>query len=243
MLFGRKKEKQAESSEKGEQVYAVIPAAGTSTRMGQDKLMMEICGKPVLRYTLEAFDLCECIDGIILSCRASDIERYRELCREWGIKKPVTAVEGGETRAHSIYNGILKCSKSVGYVSIHDAARPFVTPELIKETVETAMRDTAAAPALPVTDSIKRVKNGRMVEDIKRDTIVAVQTPQSFDIDLIRAALKKAITEGVAITDDCGAAELIGQPTTIVKGDPNNIKLTTRSDILLAEKIVKGRNA
>ena len=239
-MFGRRKNPPEEP--KGEQVYAVIPAAGVSSRMGGiNKLMLKLDGKPVLRYTLEAFDGCECIDGIVLSCRHEDIEKYKNYCREWGISKPVIVTEGGDNRTKSVYNGVLACPKSAGFVAIHDGARPFVTSELIEKTVDTAKRDTAAAPALPVTDSIKRIKNGRMVENIQRDTIVAVQTPQCFDIDLIRAALSKAIDDDVPLTDDCGAAEILGQPTTIVEGLRDNIKITSKEDIEPAEKILRKR--
>ncbi len=239
-MFGRKKAEP--QKEKGTQVYAVLPAAGMSSRMGGiNKLMLELDGKPVMRYTLEAFDACDCIDGIVIACRETEIENCRQLCADWNIHKPVIVTAGGETREHSVYQGILACPESVGYVAIHDAARPFITPELIQKTVEIAKRDTAAAPALPVTSSVKKVKDGRMVEDVKRDTIVAVQTPQCFDIDLIRAALCKTLGENLPMTDDCCAAELIGQPTTIVEGDPQNIKITTQADILLGEQIIKER--
>ncbi|MGN1014210.1 MAG: 2-C-methyl-D-erythritol 4-phosphate cytidylyltransferase [Butyricicoccus sp.] len=237
-MFGRNTKEEP----KGKLVYAVLPAAGSSRRMGgTNKLLLELCGKPVMQCTLEAFDQCEQIDGIVLSCRKDDIPLYQELCRTWGISKPVLVVEGGESRAHSVYQGVLACPKEVGYVAIHDAARPLITPELIRKTVEAAKRDTAAALAVPVKDSIKRVKNGRMVENVDRDSIVAVQTPQAFDIDLIRAALCHVIQNNILVTDDCGAAEAIGQPTTIVQGDYNNIKITTVEDITVAEEVWKGR--
>ena len=236
-MFGRKANK-----EKGKLVYAVLPAAGSARRMGgTNKLLLELCGKPVIQCTLEAFDRCEQIDGIVLCCRKEEIQPYQERCRTWGISKPVMVVEGGESRAHSVYQGVLACPEQVGYVAIHDAARPFITPELIGKTVETAKRDTAAALAVPVKDSIKRIKDGRMVENVDRDSIVAVQTPQAFDIDLIRAALCHVLKNKIPVTDDCGAVEAIGQPSTIVQGDYNNIKITTVEDIAVAEQIWKGR--
>lgn len=239
-MFGRKKQEET----KGTLVYAVLPAAGTSRRMGgENKLLMELDGKPVMRHTLEAFEACDAIDGIVLSCREEEQDQYHALYKEWGLTKPMITTVGGETRAHSVYHGVLACPPDVGYVAIHDAARPFVLPELIAKTVEAARKDTAAALAVPVKDSIKRVKNGRMVEDVKRDTIVAAQTPQTFDIDLIRAALHHVIQNGIAVTDDIGAAESIGQPTTILEGDYNNIKITTREDLLMGERILKERRA
>lgn len=236
-MFGKKKE-----TTKGTLVYAVLPAAGTSSRMnGENKLMLDLCGKPVIRWTLEAFEACDAIDGIVLSCREEQQGQYRMLYEKWGLTKPLITAAGGATREHSVYQGVLACPPEVGYVAIHDAARPFVLPELIARTVETARRDTAAALAVPVKDSIKRIQNGRMVEDIKRDSIVAAQTPQTFDIDLIRAALKHALESGIPMTDDIGAAETLGQPTTIIEGDYNNIKITTQEDILIGERIMKER--
>lgn len=241
-MFGRRKKEAVQESGKEELVYAVLPSAGISKRMkGTNKLLLDLGGKPLICRTLEVFDACDIIDGIVLACGKDEIEKYRNLCREWGICKPVKIVAGGETRAHSVYQGVLACPSEVKYVAIHDAARPFVTPELIRETVLAAMRDTAAAAAVPVKESIKRVKGGKMVENIQRDSIVTVQTPQSFDIDLIRAALKFVIEKGIPVTDDCGAAECLGQPSTIVEGDYNNIKVTTVEDIILAEHIWRGR--
>ncbi|MDO5547267.1 MAG: 2-C-methyl-D-erythritol 4-phosphate cytidylyltransferase [Eubacteriales bacterium] len=239
-MFGRKKEEKTERT----LVYAVLPAAGTSRRMGgENKLLLELAGKPVIRYTLEALEACDAIDGIVLSCREEEQDRYHALYREWGLTKPMITTVGGETRTQSVYHGVLACPPEVAYVAIHDAARPFVLPEQIARTVEAAKRDTAAALAVPVKDSIKRIKNGRMVEDVKRDTIVAAQTPQTFDIDLIRAALYHVIEDGIAVTDDIGAVETLGQPTTMVEGDYNNIKITTREDILIGERILKERRA
>jgi 2-C-methyl-D-erythritol 4-phosphate cytidylyltransferase len=240
-MFGRKKD---EKTTRGTKVYAILPAAGSSRRMGgENKLLMKLDGKPVIRHTLEVFASCEEIDGIILVCREEERAQYDAYYKEWGLRKPMTTVTGGATRAHSVYCGVLACPSEVGYVVIHDAARPFIRSELIAKTVEVAREDTAAALAVPVKDSIKRIKNGRMVEDVRRDTIVAAQTPQTFAIDLIRAALQNAIQKNISVTDDIGALETIGQPTTIIEGDYNNIKITTREDILIGERILKERKA
>ena len=172
------------------------------------------------------------------------MHRYRlqtKLCKEWGIQKIKKMTEGGETREHSVLNGVLACDKNVGYVAIHDAARPLVTAEIITEAVETAMRDSAAAPAVAVKDSIQRIKNGKMMENVERESIIAVQTPQCFDIDLIRAALTKAIETDAKLTDDCGAVTALGQPISITTGSYENIKITTPEDVIMGEAILKGR--
>lgn len=240
MLDFFKKKSQDKQTERGEQVYAIIPAAGASRRMGGNKLVMELGGQPILCRTLQIFDACDAIDGIILVCRKQDQNAYASLCADWNIGKVMQIVEGGSTRTHSVLNGVMACGKQVGYVAIHDAARPLVTDAIIRDTVQCAIRDSAAAPAVAVKDSIKRVKKGKMVENIDRDTIVAVQTPQCFDIDLIRAALTKAVETGLTLTDDCGAAEILGQPVSITNGSYENIKITTPEDIILGEAILRG---
>ena len=233
-------DKQPESN--GEEVYAIIPAAGSSRRMGgENKLLMELDGQPVLCRTLRVFDACALIDGIILVCRKQDQAIYTELCNKWGIHKVKKMVEGGETREHSVLNGVLACDKNVGYVAIHDAARPLITDEIIREAVEIAMRDSAAAPGVAVKDSIQRINNGKMMENVERESIIAVQTPQCFDIDLIRAALTKAIDTDAKLTDDCGAVTAIGQPISMTTGSYENIKITTPEDVLIGEAILKGR--
>ena len=150
---------------------------------------------------------------------------------------------GGATREHSVLQGVLACPKSVGYVAIHDAARPLVTQEIIIQAVEAAKQDSAAATAVPMKESIQRIQSGKMVENINRETIVAVQTPQCFDIDLIRAALTDALDKKLPLTDDCGAALALGQPSTMTEGSYENIKITTPEDILIGEAILKGRKA
>lgn len=240
--FLKKKPKPQDKQEtRGSQVCAIIPAAGSSRRMGSNKLLMELCGQPVLCRTLRVFDACDLIDGIVLVCRAGERESYAALCAEWGIRKPVHMAEGGETREHSVLNGILACGKEVGYVAIHDAARPLITESIIREAVQQAMRDSAAAPAVAVKDSIQRVKKGKLTDNVVRESIMAVQTPQCFDIDLIRAALTKAIEDEAGLTDDCGAVTALGQPVSMTAGSYENIKITTPEDILIGEAILKGR--
>lgn len=237
-MFGRFK-KQPEKL-----VYAIIPAAGSSSRMGGgNKLLMELDGVPVLCRTLRVFEETEGIDGIVIACREQDVAEYRALTEKWGITKVKHIVVGGATREHSVLQGVLACPKSVGYVAIHDAARPLVTQEIIIQAVEAAKQDSAAAPAVPMKDSIQRIQSGKMVENINRETIVAVQTPQCFDIDLIRAALTDALDKKLPLTDDCGAALALGQPSTMTEGSYENIKITTPEDILIGEAILKGRKA
>lgn len=242
MLNLRKKKIQDKQQARGKQVYAIIPAAGSSQRMGGgNKLVMELHGQPILCRTLQVFEACQAIDGIVLVCRKQDQVTYASLCADWNISKVHKIVEGGATREHSVLKGILACDKEIGYVAIHDAARPLITEEIITEAVETAMRDSAAAPGVACKDSIQVIKNGKMVKNVARESVIAVQTPQCFDIDLIRAALTKALESGSNLTDDCGAVTALGQPITITQGSYENIKITTPEDILQGEAILKGR--
>ena len=241
MLNLRKKKPQDKQESRGDLVYAIIPAAGSSRRMGGNKLVMELGGMPILCRTLQVFDACDAIDGIILVCRKQDQKNYAALCADWNIQKIVKIVEGGASREHSVLKGIQACGREIGYVAIHDAARPLITQEIIADAVQQAIRDSAAAPGVAVKDSIQRTKKDKMIENIDRSSIVAVQTPQCFDIDLINAALTKAIGSGMELTDDCGAVTAMGQPISITKGSYENIKITTPEDVILGEAILKGR--
>lgn len=240
MLNLRKKKKQDKQA-RGKQVYAIIPAAGSSRRMGENKLVMELGGLPILCRTLQVFEECSAVDGIVLVCRKQDLKTYAALCADWRINKVHKIVEGGATREHSVLKGILACGQEVGYVAIHDAARPLITGEIITEAVEKAKRDSAAAPGVPCKDSMQRTQKGKMIQNLDRETLIAVQTPQCFDIDLIRAALTKALDSGEKLTDDCGAVTAIGQPVTITGGSYENIKITTPEDVILGEAILRGR--
>lgn len=241
-LLKKRPQDRREVEPRGKKVYAIIPAAGSSRRMGGgNKLVMELGGQPILCRTLQVFNACQVIDGIVLVCRRQDQQTYASLCADWNIDKVAKIVEGGPSREHSVLNGVLACGKEIGYVAIHDAARPLITEDIITETVNMAKRDSAAAPAVRVKDSIQRIQKGKMMENVDRDTIMAVQTPQCFDIDLIRAALTKAIDSGVNLTDDCGAVTALGQPVSMTRGSYENIKITTPEDVIIGEVILKGR--
>ena len=241
-LFKKRAQDRQEPETRGKKVYAIIPAAGSSRRMGGgNKLVMELGGQPILCRTLRVFNACDAIDGIVLVCRRQDQKTYASLCADWNIDKVAKIVEGGPSREHSVLNGVLACGKEIGYVAIHDAARPLITEDIIRETVELAKKDSAAAPAVPVKDSIQRIEKGKMMENVDRSTIMAVQTPQCFDIDLIRAALTKAIDSGANLTDDCGAVTTLGQPISMTRGSYENIKITTPLDLDIAGLILKRR--
>lgn len=219
---------------------AVIVAAGSSERMGgEDKLFIEIDGVPVLAHTLRVFQNSRRIYEIILVAREDSLEKVLSLCENYKISKVSKIIVGGSTRTESVLHGVTAVSKTASLVAIHDAARPCVDNSLIKATIAKAEKHKAAAPGVPVTSTIKRVKNGVIVETVDRDELVEIQTPQVFDVALIKGALTKAIKNNIAITDDCMAVELFGATVHVTEGSVNNIKLTNKEDIPIIEAILK----
>lgn len=222
-------------------VTAVIAAAGSSTRMGgQNKLLRELLGKPVLAYTLLAFEKNDLINNIVICCRDIDIESYRELCNKYSIKKVSDIIEGGKSRTESVYNGVL-CCKNSDIIAIADGARPLITDDVITNTIKSAIENGAAAPVIKLKDSIKKVQDGKIIENVERQSVMIVQTPQVFNTIIIKTALKMAIKENYELTDDCSAVEKIGVLVTAVNGSNENIKITTEEDIVIAEAFLKNR--
>lgn len=223
---------------------AIVPAAGSSNRMKEcgNKLFLEIGGIPVILRTLRTLNDAPGIDAIIIPTREDSIEEISALCKENSLDKVIAVVAGGSTRAESVLNGILAADKRFDLIAIHDAARPFVSEEIIEKTISAAKYYNAAAPAVPIKDTVKQAKNSLIEKTIPRDTLCAIQTPQIFDSDIIKAALTKAIKENVPITDDCSAVENIGMKVFITEGSYLNIKITTPEDILFAEVIAANKD-
>lgn len=221
---------------------AVVPAAGSSTRMeGQDKILLTLGDYPVLVRTLQALEACTRIQEIVVVTREDIIVPVSQLCRDFALEKVTHIVTGGTTRTQSVLNGIREASPQAGLIAIHDGARPFVTQEVLEEVIDRAVQCGAAAPAVPVTDTVKRAMNGIVEETVDRDTLFAVQTPQVFEASLIKAALQRAVEEGVTLTDDCAAVERLGMKVALTRGDRANIKLTTPTDLDLGLGILNGR--
>ena len=220
---------------------AVIVAAGSSTRLGQDKLMLSLDGMPVLARTLRAFQDCTLIDEIIIVTRADRLEEFAALRDRYCVTKLSQVVVGGETRSGSSLAGVMAASKKATVIAIHDGARPLVTPELIERVILKAEKRQAAAPVLPLKDTVKERSGDMLVHTPPRETLAAVQTPQVFEATLIRAALTEALEQKRPITDDCTAVEAIGLPIAAVEGDEENIKITTAIDVIIAEEIIRRR--
>ena len=213
---------------------AVIVAAGNASRMGGiDKVMASIGGEPMIVRTVRAFQQCDAIREIVIVTRQDLIVPIMDLCH--GFDKVQMVIIGGASRPESVAAGMSALSEKVKLVAVHDGARPLVSWQVIDRTVRAANSYGAAAPAIPVKDTIKVVAGGIVKETPDRKTLQAVQTPQVFDIDLLRAALKKAAQDNAEITDDCSAVERLGMSVKIVEGDERNIKVTTPLDLKIAE--------
>lgn len=222
---------------------ALVAAAGSSTRMGGiNKLLQPLDGVPVLVRTLTALQRAGRIDEIVVAAREEDVVEISRLCRTYGITKCAKVVRGGESRTHSVLLAALEARPDAELLAVQDGARPLVTPELIDAVAEAAARTAAAAPAVPVKDTVKVVRaDGTVDRTLDRDTLRAVQTPQIFEASILKAALQSALEAGAAVTDDCSAVERLGKRVYLVEGDEENLKITTPVDLLLAEAILKDR--
>ena len=220
----------------------IIAAAGSSSRMGGgNKLMQPIDGIPVLARTLVAVDEASLADEIVVAAREEDLLAFGELCKVYAISKPVKIVRGGTTRLESVYRASLECRDDAAFLAVHDGARPLATPELIDRVITLAYRTNAAAPGVPVKDTIKVVRDGKVESTPPRETLQAIQTPQVFDAALLRGALQAAVTVGEEVTDDCSAVERLGKEIYLTDGSYENIKITTPEDLLLAEELLSRR--
>lgn len=221
----------------------VVVAAGNSVRMGRDKLFLPLNGVPVLARTLSALDGFQSVDEIIVVTQPEKLETIGAMKDAYKLQKLTKIVLGGETRTQSALAGVSEADKRAKIICIHDAVRPFVTNEIIEDAVHYAVLYQAAAPAIPVKDTIKRASGGVVTDTPKRDELFAVQTPQAFQADIIKAALTSAVTHGVSYTDDCAAVEALGVRACLSRGSEDNIKITTPADIYLAEAILQNRSA
>lgn len=221
---------------------AIIAAAGNSTRYGEEnKLLQELDGIPVLARTLLAVDRAASIDEIVIAAREEELLTYAQLCKSYGVQKPVKVVPGGATRTESVLRAALEASEDAVFLAVQDGARPLVTSALIDDVVAAAQCYHAVAPAIPVTDTVKVARDGIVESTPERSTLFAVQTPQVFDAELLKAALQDALRANAALTDDCSAVERVGKEVHLTAGDRENIKITTPLDLAVAEVILQRR--
>ncbi len=230
MGFFRKRKKEA-----GPSCSVVVVAAGSSSRMGFDKVLADVGGLPVIVRCLKSFEKAPSVSEVVVVTRTDLVPEVARLCQDFGLSKVVKVIRGGEDRTQSARLGTLECASKAKLIAIHDGARPFVTVQVIEDAVAQAAVNGAAAPAVPVKDTIKAAHDRLVERTLDRTELYAVQTPQVFDGDLIRAALQKAVDDGVSLTDDCAAVERLGMRVALTPGDERNIKLTTPADLLIGE--------
>lgn len=215
---------------------AIIVAAGSGTRFGAErpKQFLEIAGKPIIFHTLERFENCPDIDEIILVLSENEIENFQNLAGDQNPKKLNKIVAGGKTRAESVFNGLQSIDEKCEIVAVHDGARPLVLIEEISATIEKARETGAACLVAKVTDTIKKIEEGKITATIDRETLRRALTPQCFKIEILRIAFENT-NLNEAVTDECILVEQLGYKIAFVDGSAKNIKITTREDFAIAE--------
>ncbi len=217
---------------------AVIVAAGSASRMGGiDKVMAPLQAEPMILRTVRSFAQSDVIREIVVVTRQDLIQPIMELCRDFSKVRAVIA--GGSSRQKSVEIGLHALSKDIKLAAIHDGARPLISQAVIDRTVRAANTYGAAAPGIPVKDTMKVAQGGVIVATPDRSKLRAIQTPQVFDIDLLKGALHKAWQENAELTDDCSAVERLGMSVKIVEGDEKNLKVTTPMDLKIAQMLLE----
>ena len=217
------------------QASAIVVAAGAGKRFGEMKQFAYLRGKPVLEWTLEAFQGHGEVDAVVLVLPdEQDLKHYR-----MRYPKIVDIVRGGERRQDSVWQGFrLLDAATAEVVLVHDGARPLVSPGLISRVIAAARADGAAVPALPLEDTVKEVREGRVVRTADRTLLARTQTPQGFLYTVLKKALYQARRDRFYGTDEAMLAERAGIPVSVVEGDPRNIKITTLVDLKIAEGLL-----
>jgi 2-C-methyl-D-erythritol 4-phosphate cytidylyltransferase len=218
---------------------AIIVAAGRGTRLGAaDKILLSLAGRPVLSYSIDAAESAASIADIIVVAGLHTKAQTERLVADSGWKKVRHVALGGDRRQDSVEAGLRLVSKDVEIVAVHDGARPLVTPELFDACVEAAVESRAAIAAVPLTDTLKRVDSGRIVETLPRDNVWSAQTPQAFETQLLRESFSYAMSHNLEVTDEASLMEAMGIPVTIVPSTPRNMKITRPEDLRVAEALL-----
>ena len=221
-------------------VSAIILAAGRSTRMGggPNKQFIELAGKPLIWYALTAFEHCPAVTEIIIVRQPDYADAIRRIAGDF--KKVTTFVDGGVERQNSVWNGLEKVTGQI--IAVHDGARPLVTSALIDATIECARQHGTGIAATKVVDTIKEAAPDKTVtRTVDRTKLWAVQTPQTVRTDLLRQAYGKVFSQGIIVTDEAAAVELLGQPVHLVETPFLNLKVTTPADLVTVEALLRMR--
>ena len=221
---------------------AIIVAAGKGTRMGAnvDKLWLTVAGRPVVAHTWQRFNDAKCVDEIILVVRDGMQPEFEKLAAQFNFKKPFRLVLGGAERQDSVWNGLEALSPKTEIVAIQDAARPCTSEELIAATIAAARETGAAVAAQPVTDTIKESDDGKLISrTLDRSKLWAVQTPQTFRVEVIRHALAEVRKRSLVVTDDTAACNLVGQAVRLVARTSPNPKVTRPEDLAYVNLLLR----
>lgn len=222
-------------------VAVIIAAAGSGTRMQniEKKQYIKLNGKEILVRTVEKFQSNSLIHEIIIVTNEDEINRCKELVKKYCLTKVSFVVSGGERRQDSIYNALKSVSETTEFVMVHDAARPFVTSEIIEKNIEAVDLTRGVVTAVPSKDTIKVIENGLVKETLDRSKLYNVQTPQTFDYHKLLEGYRYMFKNNIVVTDDSSLAEAIGISVMCVIGSYDNIKITTSEDLLVGELILK----
>lgn len=225
-------------------MYLLIPAAGMGRRMGsyRNKLLLSLWDKPLLTWTLEAAQASPSIQWIGIMGQPVDFPDFKEIITTVSLTKPVELIQGGETRQESVYNGLQALPAEAEQVLIHDGARCLATPDLFERCAAALQTCSGLIAAIPVKDTIKVVDNAGLVQDTPdRKQLWAAQTPQGFNVKLLKDCHEQGRQQGWEVTDDAALFEKCGLPVQIVPGEETNLKITTPVDLSVAEFILKER--
>lgn len=221
---------------------AIIPAAGKGTRMGTpiSKQFLKLNSKEIIVYTLEKFEQCEEIDEIIVVTGKETITYIKNLVETYHLNKVSKIVEGGKERQDSVYSGIQNVNKNVNIILVHDGVRPFVNQSDIRKTIEIAEKQGACILGVPTKDTIKIcAANQDVVRTPERKTLWSIQTPQTFQKEILMCAYTKAYEDGFVGTDEAMLVERLGIPVKVVEGSYDNIKITTKEDLYVAQAFLE----
>ncbi len=228
-------------------VVGIVLAAGRSTRMGgaHNKQFISLLGKPLVTYSLQAFEDCDAIDAVVLVRQPDHAAQTEEMVRTFGFRKVTAFAAGGLERQNSVWNGMALCPPKTEIVAVHDGARPLVTPALIRSTIESARAHGTGIAAAKVVDTIKEADSElRVSQTLDRTKLWAMQTPQTVNYALLKTAYQAVLDQHVVVTDEAAAVELLQEPAVQLVENPSlNLKVTTPSDLVEVEALLKNRSA
>lgn len=225
-------------------MHLLIPAAGSGKRMGanRNKLLLQVRSKPLIAWTLLAAEAASSISWIGIVSQPPDWDDFKSIIADLKLKKTIALIPGGATRQESVYNGLQALPINAGQVLIHDGARCLVTPNLFDACSDAILRCSGLIAAIPVKDTIKVVDdNGIITSTPERKQLWAAQTPQGFDVNLLKHCHAEGVRQGWEVTDDAALFEKCGLEVRIVSGEETNLKITTPQDLAIAEFILSHR--